>query len=189
MTAAAKHIGQIIGYRRVSSEGQNLDRQLDGLQLDHVFEEKVSGKDTNRPELQRMIEYARKGDTVVVHSLDRLGRSLIDVRQIVQQLNDKGVAIRFLKEGMEFDTSSQDPFKVLMLNMLGSFAEFERALIKARQAEGIKLAKAAGKYAGRSKSLTAEQVAEASAKIAAGIPKSRVAAEYGVTRATLYKYL
>ncbi|NJD37624.1 MAG: recombinase family protein [Geobacter sp.] len=181
--------GQIIGYRRVSSEGQNLDRQLDGQQLDQVFEEKISGKDTNRPELQRMIEYARKGDTVVVHSLDRLGRSLLDLRKIVAELNDKGVAVRFLKEGMEFDAGSDDPFKALMLNMLGSFAEFERSLIKSRQAEGIKLAKQKGVYKGRSKCLKPEQAEEARARVAAGVPKSRVASDLGITRQTLYKYL
>lgn len=187
MTAA--HKGQVIGYRRVSSEGQNLDRQLDGVTVDRLFEEKVSGKDANRPALQELIGYARRGDIVTVHSLDRLGRSLLDVRQIVQTLNDKGVAVRFVKEAMEFDAASQDPFKQLMLNMLGSFAEFERSLIKARQAEGIKIAKEAGKYAGRSKSLSVEQVEEVKAKVAAGVPKAKVAAEYGVTRATLYKYL
>lgn len=181
--------GQIIGYRRVSSEGQNLDRQLDGQQLDHVFEEKISGKDTNRPELQRLIEYARKGDTVIVHSLDRLGRSLLDLRKIVSELNAKGVAIRFVKEGMEFDAGSDDPFKVLMLNMLGSFAEFERSLIKSRQAEGIKLAKQKGVYKGRSKCLKPEQAEEARARVAAGVPKSRVAKDLGVTRQTLYKYI
>lgn len=181
--------GQIIGYRRVSSEDQNLDRQLDGLKPDQLFEEKISGKDTNRPELQRMIEYARKGDTVVVHSLDRLGRSLLDLRKIVAELNTKGVAVRFVKEGMEFDAGSNDPFKVLMLNMLGSFAEFERSLIKSRQAEGIQLAKQRGVYKGRSKSLKPEQVEEAKAKITAGVPKTKVASELGVTRATLYKYL
>ncbi|MGE0155764.1 MAG: recombinase family protein [Geobacter sp.] len=187
--AAAKHIGQIIGYRRVSSEGQNLDRQLDGIAVDRVFEEKLSGKNTNRPALLEMISYARKGDTVVVHSLDRLGRSLIDVRQIVQQLNDKGVAVRFVKESLGFDATSADPFKALMLNMLGAFAEFERALIKSRQAEGIAKAKERGAYKGRAKSLTPEQVVEAKAKVAAGVPKARVAAEYGITRATLYSYL
>jgi DNA invertase Pin-like site-specific DNA recombinase len=180
---------ELIGYRRVSSEGQNLDRQLDGLQLDQVFEEKISGKDTNRPELQRMIEYARKGDTVVVHSLDRLGRSLLDLRKIIEGLNNKGVAVRFIKEGMEFDAGSDDPFKVLMLNMLGSFSEFERSLIKSRQAEGIKLAKQKGVYKGRSKCLTTEQAEEARARVAAGVPKSKVAKDLGVTRQTLYKYL
>ena len=181
--------GQLIGYRRVSSEGQNLDRQLDGQKLDQVFEEKISGKDDNRPELQRMIEYARKGDTVVVHSLDRLGRSLLDLRKIVEGLNSKGVTVRFIKEGMEFDAASDDPFKVLMLNMLGSFAEFERSLIKSRQAEGIRLAKQKGVYKGRSKCLQPEQAAEARERVAAGVPKSRVAKDMGITRQTLYKYL
>jgi DNA invertase Pin-like site-specific DNA recombinase len=180
---------EIIGYRRVSSEGQNLDRQLDGLQLDRIHEEKISGKDTNRPELQRLIEYARNGDTVVVHSLDRLGRSLLDLRKIVTDLNSKGVAVRFIKEGLEFDAGSEDPFKVLMLNMLGSFAEFERSLIKSRQAEGIKLAKEKGVYKGRSKCLKPEQVEEARARVTAGVPKSKVAKDMGITRQTLYKYL
>jgi DNA invertase Pin-like site-specific DNA recombinase len=107
----------------------------------------------------------------------------------VAELNNKGVAVRFTKEGMEFDAGSEDPFKALMLNMLGSFAEFERSLIKSRQAEGIKLAKEKGAYKGRSKCLTPEQAEEVRTRTAAGVSKSRVAKDMGVTRQTLYKYL
>ncbi len=187
--AAAARPGQVVGYRRVSSDGQNLDRQLDGVTVDRIFEEKASGKDANRPALQEMIAYVRTGDTVVVHSMDRLGRSLLDLRKIVEQLNAKGVTVRFIKESLEFDATSDDPFKALMLNMLGSFAEFERCLIKSRQAEGIRLAKEKGVYKGRSKCLKPEQAAEARERVAAGVPKSRVAKDLGVTRQTLYKYL
>lgn len=184
-----EHKGQLIGYRRVSSEGQNLDRQLDGVTVDRLYEEKVSGKDTNRPALQELLSYARQGDTVVVHSLDRLGRSLLDLRKLIADLNSKGVAVKFLKEGLEFDANTNDPFKVLMLNMLASFAEFERSILKSRQAEGIAKAKEKGVYTGRAKSLKPEQVEEIRVKIAAGVPKAKVAKEFGVTRATLYKYL
>lgn len=88
-----------IGYKRVSTVDQNTDRQLAGLTLDKVFEDKLSGKDTNRPGLQACLAYLREGDTLHVHSLDRLGRNTLDILALVEQLNNRGVIVRFHKEG------------------------------------------------------------------------------------------
>ena len=180
--------GQKIGYIRVSSVDQNADRQLEGIAVDRKFIDKASGKNAQRPQLSAMLEFVREGDTIVVHSLDRLARNLDDLRRIVQQLTKRGVAIQFLKESVTF-TGDDTPMSVLLLNMLGSFAEFERSLIKERQAEGIALAKQRGAYAGRKKSLNDEQVAKLISDIAVGIPKAKVARSLGVSRETIYSYL
>lgn len=180
--------GQTLGYIRVSTIDQNTSRQLDGLQLDRVFEDKASAKDTKRPALQELLSYAREGDTVVVHSLDRLARNLDDLRRIVGDLTARGVAIRFEKEGLTFRNHG-DPMGKLMLSVMGAFAEFERSLILERQREGIALAKRDGKYRGRKPSLTAEQIAEAERRLAAGVSHARVARDFGITRQTLYGYL
>ncbi|MDD2541932.1 MAG: recombinase family protein, partial [Desulfuromonadaceae bacterium] len=138
--------GQIIGYKRVSSVLQNTERQLDGITVDQMFEDRLSGKDTNRPELQRMLQHARKGDTILVHSLDRLGRNIDDLREIVKTLVAKGVTVKFLAENLTFSADSNNIFSELMLNMLASFAQFERSLSKERQKEGVQIAKAKGVY-------------------------------------------
>lgn len=139
----------IIGYKRVSSDTQNTDRQDLGI-TDKVFEEKQSGKSSSdRPELQAMIEYVRDGDTVVVHSIDRLARDLRDLQNIITQLNDKGVTISFLTEKLSFNAQLNDAFAKLQLQMMGAFAEFERNIIRKRQAEGIAKAKERGVYANR----------------------------------------
>lgn len=138
--------GQRVGYVRVSTVDQNTDRQLENITVDKVFVDKVSGKDVNRPELQAMVSYVRAGDTVVVHSLDRLARSMVDLRSIVEQLVAKGVSVEFVKERLYFSKDKKDsPTDTLMLNILSSFAEFERALIRERQQEGIKIAKEIGR--------------------------------------------
>jgi DNA invertase Pin-like site-specific DNA recombinase len=180
--------GQRIGYIRVSSVDQNADRQLEGIAVDKKFIDKASGKNAQRPQLAAMLEFAREGDVIVVHSLDRLARNLDDLRRIVQQLTKRGVSVQFMKESMTF-TGEDAPMSVLLLNMLGSFAEFERSLIKERQAEGIALAKQRGAYAGRKKSLNDEQVAKLVGDVAAGVPKARVARNFGVSRETIYQYL
>ncbi len=125
--------GQRIGYVRVSSYDQNPDRQLENETLDRVFTDKASGKDVNRPQLEEMIQFVREGDTVVVHSLDRLARNLDDLRNLVKNLNDRGVKIQFVKEGLTF-TGEDSPMSNLLLSVMGAFAEFERALIKERSA-------------------------------------------------------
>lgn len=182
--------GQVIGYKRVSTVEQNTARQLEGLDLDEVFEEKVSGKSMERPALLAMLKHARKGDIVFVHSLDRLARNLIDLKTIVSELVEKGAEVKFVKENLTF-SGTADPFNELMLNLLGSFAEFERALIRSRQAEGIAIRKAAGLYAGkgRKREITEAQVAEIKARVASGEKKTKIAAELGISRESVYKYL
>ncbi len=151
--------GKRIGYIRVSSLDQNTERQLDGLALDKRFEDKASGKDTHRPQLKAALDYLRDGDVLVVHSIDRLARSLADLESIVKELTGRGVAVEFVKERLIFTGAGDDPMAVLMRQMLGSVAQFERAMIRERQREGIALAKAAGRYKGSKGKLTQEQVA------------------------------
>lgn len=178
----------IIGYKRVSSVGQNDERQLDGIDIDELFTDKASGKDTNRPELQNALRFARKGDVFVVHSMDRLARNIVDLRNTVQELNAKGVTVRFVKENLEF-TGEDSPMSNLLLNMLGAVAEFERSMIKERQREGIAIAKAKGVYTGRKPSLSTEQVDEARKRKAAGESISAIAKDFGVSRPTIYRAL
>jgi DNA invertase Pin-like site-specific DNA recombinase len=175
-----------VGYIRVSSTDQNLARQLDGLALDRVFEDKVSGKDTKRPALQEMLLYVREGDTLYVHSIDRLARNLVDLRGLVSTLNNKGVTVAFQKEALTFSPDKSNPMNTLMLNMMGAFAEFERSMIRERQREGIAAAKAAGKPTGRPASLTPDQVKTIKQRVAQGDSKAMLAATYNVTRATIY---
>ncbi len=177
-----------VGYTRVSSEAQNLDRQLDGIALDKVFADKVSGKNTQRPKLDELLDYVRDGDTVVVHSMDRLARNLDDLRQLVRTLTSRGVRVEFVKENLTF-TGDDSPMATLLLSIMGSFAEFERALIRERQMEGIAQAKKRGVYTGRKKALTEEQVIDIRDRITAGETKTALAREYGVSRETLYQHL
>jgi DNA invertase Pin-like site-specific DNA recombinase len=180
--------GQKIGYVRVSTVDQNTDRQLEGIELDKVFTDKASGKDTNRPQLKALIEFIREGDTVIVHSLDRMARNLDDLRKIVKDLTSKGVRIEFKKENLTF-TGEDSPMSNLLLSVMGAFAEFERALIRERQREGIAIAKKKGLMKGRQNSLKPELVDELKRQISLGIPKAKVARELEITRPTLYKYL
>jgi DNA invertase Pin-like site-specific DNA recombinase len=177
--------GQRIGYRRVSTIDQNTARQLDGLSVDKAFEDKASGKDTARPQLQAALDFCREGDTLVVHSMDRLARNLTDLRLLVKRLTDRGIAVQFVKESLTF-TGEDSPMANLLLSMLGAVAEFERALILERQREGIALAKAEGKYKGRKPSLSEATITELRRRAAAGEKKAALAREFGVSRETLY---
>lgn len=179
---------QRIGYIRVSSGEQNTERQIEGVSLDKVFTDKASGKNTHRPQLEELLSYIREGDTLLVHSMDRLARNLDDLRRIVQDLTGKGVRIEFVKEGLTF-TGEDSPMATLLLSVMGAFAEFERALIRERQREGIAIAKQKGIYTGRKRSLTGEQVTELRRRVAEGESKTTVAKEYGISRETLYQYL
>jgi DNA invertase Pin-like site-specific DNA recombinase len=180
--------GQRIGYVRVSSFDQNPERQLENVSLNKVFTDKASGKDTKRPELEALLAFAREGDTVVVHSMDRLARNLDDLRRLVQMLTKRGIRIEFVKEGLHF-TGEDSPMANLLLSVMGAFAEFERALIRERQREGIALAKKRGAYRGRKKALSPAQVADLRQRAAAGEQKATLAREFGISRETLYQYL
>lgn len=187
--AIGNHKGQQLGYIRVSSALQNTDRQLADLTLDRIFTDKLSGKDTNRPQLQELLAYCRQGDTVHVHSLDRLGRNLDDLRQLVQQFKAKGVTVVFHKESLTFSADNSNPMSELIFNVMGAFAEFERSLIRERQLEGIRIAQQNGAYKGRPAAMTADRVAEIRNRVAAGESKASIAKVMNISRDTLYRYL
>lgn len=180
--------GHRIGYVRVSSFDQNPERQLGQVQVDRVFTDQASGKDTQRPELEALLAFVRDNDTVVVHSMDRLARNLDDLRRIVQGLTQRGVRLEFVKENLTF-TGEDSPMATLLLSVMGAFAEFERALIHERQREGIALARQRGAYRGRKRSLSPEQVAALRRRVANGEAKAPLAREFGISRETLYQYL
>lgn len=180
---------QRIGYIRVSTVDQNSDRQLDGVQLDRVFTDQASGKDTNRPQLQEAIKYARDGDSLVVHSMDRLARNVEDMLRLVRELNAKGVSVEFVNENMSFSADRDDPRSTLMFTLLGAFAQFERSMIRERQKEGVAIAKAKGVYKGGKPKLNDEQVNNLKHLVKTGIPKAQVARQFGISRETLYQYL
>jgi DNA invertase Pin-like site-specific DNA recombinase len=148
----------------------------------------ASGKDVTRPQLEALISFVRDGDTMVVHSMDRLARNLDDLRRIVQILTQRGVQIEFVKEHLCF-TGDDSPIANLMLSVMGAFAEFERSLIRERQREGIALAKQRGAYRGRKKSLSDSEIADLRQRASAGEKKTTLAHEFGISRETLYQYL
>ena len=180
--------GQRVGYQRVSTSDQRTDRQLDGIAVDRMFTDHFTGATRNRPALEDLRRYVRDGDTVVVHSMDRLARNLDDLRALVREFTEAGVAVEFVREHMTF-TGKDSPMQQLMLSLLGAVAEFERALIRERQREGIELAKKRGVYKGRRPSLTSDQVTELRTQAAAGVPKTQLARQYGIHRDTVYRYL
>jgi len=176
----------LIGYRRVSSTDQNMDRQELG-KLDKLFEEKVSGAKRDRPALKEMMEFAREGDEVLVYSIDRLARDLRDLQSIVDALNSKGVSILFISEALAFKAGAEsDPFAKLQLQMMGAFAEFERNIIRRRQREGIRKAKEKGVYSGRKPTINVGKVKELKDK---GIGASEIARQMEISRASVYRVL
>lgn len=179
---------QVVGYIRVSSATQNTARQLQGIKLDKEFVDKMSGSSKEREGLAACMEYVRQGDVLVVESIDRLARNLRDLQEIVDSLIAKGVEVRFIKENLTF-TGQKDAFSTLMLNMMGSFAEFERTMIKARQREGIEAAKRAGRTGGRPLKVTPLLIAKAKAMIEDGESIRSVALTLKVSRMTIYKIL
>jgi len=176
-----------VGYRRVSTVEQNLDRQDLGA-VERVFEDKASGKDADREQLQEMISFVREGDEVVVYSIDRLVRDLRDLQSIITQLNDKGVAIEFLSERLVFSGNSDDAFAKLQLQMMGAFAEFERNIIRKRQAEGIAKAKQRGVYENRKRKrkVSDKRITDLKQE---GLNNTEIAEYLGVTRMTVYRAL
>lgn len=191
LTTNTHHTGQRVSYIRVSTVDQNLARQREAIgSVDREFQDKISAwSRAERQGLEDCINYLRAGDQLVVGSIDRLARSLSDLQTLIDQICSKGASIHFVKEHLDFSAESRDPRASLMLGILGSFAEFERSIIRERQAEGIALAKKQGKYKGRKKALTSEQIEKARARIKEGQSKTSIAKELGVGRATLYRAL
>lgn len=183
--------GQRVSYIRVSTAEQNLARQRDMIgTVDREFTDTISARSrADRAGLEDCIDYLREHDQLVVTSIDRLARSLADLQTLIDQITAKGASVHFVKEGLTFARDQNDSRSRLMLGILGSFAEFERSIIRERQAEGIALAKKAGKYKGRKRALTSVKVAEAKQRAQAGESKVAIAKDLGVSRATLYRAL
>ncbi len=182
--------GQSIGYVRVSSSSQNTFRQLSDLELDKVFTDTFSGETKDRPELTAMINYVREGDVVIVHSIDRLARNLYELHNIINALINKGVSVQFKKENLNFNAFNKaDPISILLLNVLGAVAQFERDMIKERQAEGIATAKAKGVYKGRKPALTTKQIEKLNEAVKLGTTKKKVAEMLGVSIPTVYRFI
>lgn len=179
-----------VAYVRVSTVEQNEARQIEALEkhsIDKWYTEKVSGKNTDRPELKKMLEYVREGDTVYVHDFSRLARSTKDLLDIVDQLNNKNVSIVSNKENID----SRTPTGKLMLTMIGAIAEFERTNLLERQREGIEIAKREKRYKGRKEISIDEDVfnkiyEEYSVR---KINKSEMARQLNISRPTLDKIL
>ena len=187
--------GKRIGYVRVSSADQNDARQLDGVALDKTFTDKASGKNTDRPQLQAMLDFVREGDEIYVHSMDRLSRSLRDLQDVVERLTAKGISVTFVKENLRFDPPAtgtdahRTAYSTLMLQLLGAVGQFERALILERQREGIAIAKTKNLYQGRKNTLDKPEIARLIKMAAEGLPKVQIAETLGISRASVYVYL
>jgi DNA invertase Pin-like site-specific DNA recombinase len=183
------HQGQNIGYLRVSTGQQNTTRQLSGITLDRVFEEKASAKDTKRPVLAECLKYLREGDTLHIHSLDRLARSLGDLEKLIDTLTGRGVTIVSHKEGLRF-TGDDDAMSKLLLQVMGAVAQFERSLINERAQEGREAFKArGGKFGPKTLKVTPEQEAQIRGLADAGVPKTEIAKTFGISRAYVYRIL
>lgn len=182
-----KPAGQVVGYARVSSADQNLDRQLEAIgDVDRVFTEKVSGKSRNgRSQLDDLIAYVRDGDTVRIKSPDRLARSTRDLLDLLDTFRAKGARVEFI-DNPELNVGT--PQGEFMLTVLAGIAQLERALLLERQREGIAIAKAKGRYR-KKPSLTPEQIEQARQDVERGVTKARVAKDLGVSRQTLYEAL
>lgn len=182
---------QTIGYIRVSTVDQKIERQLHDMQLDKTFIDRVSGKTIDRPALKEMLNYARAGDVVVVHSMDRLARNTEDLLYLVNYLNRNNISIRFISENLTFD-GSNNPIGKLMLTIMGAIAQFELSLMNERRREGIARAKAEGKFKGRptnATKLSNVQKAYLERSIKYGVSKAKIAKELNITRQTIYNYL
>jgi DNA invertase Pin-like site-specific DNA recombinase len=185
-----EHLGmskyQTVAYIRVSSVQQNTDRQLVDVERDKEFIEKVSAKDTERPQLKAMLEHVREGDTVVVHSMDRLARNTKDLLEIVETLKAKGVSVKFIKENLAFTADTDNSMNNLLLTMLGAVAQFERELMLERQREGIEAAKAKGKFKGRKATIDSDVII---ADIAGGLSVRKTAALHGIAPSSVSRII
>ncbi len=177
-----------VGYIRVSSVDQNTDRQLANVNLTKIFTDKISGSVSSRPALSECLNYVREGDVLHIHSIDRLARNLVDLQKLLHDLTNSGVAVRFHQENLTFDGQSS-PMQNLMFQVMGAFAEFEKAIIKERQREGIAKAKALGKHLGRPKKLSDDQRQAILVQYKAGETPATIAHNYHVDVSTIHKLI
>ena len=180
--------GKKIGYIRIGTVDVKENKELEELPVDQIFEDNVGAKSSERPQLEAMIAFVHEGDTVVVQSMDRLARNFDDLRRIVSNLTGRGVKVQFLKEDLTF-TSEDNPMANLLLSAMGAFAEFEKALIRERQLEGVAIAKKKGLYKGRKPKFTQTQVEEIKARAKNGEKKAALARDFEVSRETIYQVL
>ena len=186
-TAKAPNKGHRIGYARVSTVGQSLEEQrakLTGAGCSKIFEEKVSGKKRDRPELTRVLEYVRDGDTLIITKLDRLARNTMHLHAIAEELERKGVDFIVIDQPQIDTTSSMGR---LLFSVLGAVASFERDLINDRTEEGKVRARAKGVRFGRTPKLKPERLADLRARFAAGVSRAVLAKEFGLTRSSIYR--
>lgn len=201
--------GKRIGYIRTSTTDQNTARQLDGVPLDKVFQEKLSGKNRDRPQLKLCMEFLREGDTLLVHSLDRLGRNVRDLMDIVEELTTKGVTVSFSHPALSFSGDNDSPINKLLFLLLAGFAEMERSLILERAREGVALAKCCttcgktradhgtsnhkfiNKYSGRAPAIRSNNGKEEKmlTAVAQGLSIAETARIVGVSRQTVYSWM
>lgn len=179
----------IFNYKRVSTIIRSTERQLIDVPCDREYEDKLSGKNRERPQLELMMANLRNGDLVNVHSMDRLARNTRDLLNIVEEINNIGATIKFHKENLTFSPDKKDPYQEMMMTMLAAVSSLERALINDRVREGVALAKMKGKYKGGKNKLTDEQVAELNALHKQGMPIAKIARQFNITRPTVYSYL
>lgn len=180
--------GQRVGYIRVSSGDQRPDRQLEGVAVDKLFQDRLTGSVRERPGLAACLSYLREGDALHVHSIDRLARNLLHLQQVLEELTGRGISVVFHKENLSFSSETAEPLQRLLFQLLGAFAEFERTLIRERQREGIAAAKARGQHLGRPRRVSATLLQEIRDKLDAGITPAEVAKTYGLPRTTVYGY-
>ena len=178
----------IFNYIRVSTIQQNTDRQLVNVECDREFIEKVSGKDTNREELQKLLMVIREGDVFNCHELSRLARNTQDLLKLVDEILNKKAAIKFFKENLYFDGNKKDdPFQKLMLTMLAAISTFERDLMLERQREGIAIAKQKGKYKGRKSNFSDDDLRLIREDFKTSKNKAELAKKWGISRGYLYE--
>ena len=180
--------GMRVGYVRVSSVDQNIDRQLESLQVDKLFIDKASGKDVNRDQFQAMLDFVREGDSVFVHSMDRMARNLDDLRKTVKHLIEKGVQVHFIKENLTFN-GNDSPISLLLRSVLGAFSEFERSLIRERQREGLALARSRNVYKGKKRILNKQQEKELFEMMERGDSRKSICEHFKISRQLLYAYI
>jgi DNA invertase Pin-like site-specific DNA recombinase len=173
-----------LGYIRVSTIEQNTARQLDGRELDKVFEDKCSGSNSDRPALNLLKDYAREGDIVLVHDISRFARNISDLIELIKFFNNKLVTIHFAKENLIFSHDSSNPINNLMLTLLGAVYQFEREMLLERQKEGIAKAKLAGKYKGKPNTIDRQSVWEL---LEQGLSIRKVAFELGISPVSVQK--
>lgn len=180
--------GKRIGYIRVSTLDQNPERQLENITLDKKFIDHASAKSTDRPQLKLMLEFAREDDIIIIHSMDRLARSLKDLKELVDSLVSRKIEVHFIKENLKF-SAIDSAFSNLILHLMGAFAEFEYAFIRERQREGIELAKKKGKFKGGAKKLNAAKIEILKSDLITRKTKTQIALDLGISRLTLYRYI